>query len=341
MLKKALFGFLLAVGVLAGVELALRAVYSVDALLFEWERPSGLIATSMTGEVVTRPGAEESREDGPYKWRVRLNALGLREDREIPRTAEAGTRRYLALGDSWMFGYSVDQGKTIPDVLEALLPAKLGVERVEVVNAGVFGSSAFDMLARYRQLVETHAFDGVLLGQPHNVQRFAEQGAERAKWYRQLRDGPASTMRLYLLVRWWMAPYRSGMYADPPMGAGREPEYADIRTLATDARARGLPVWFVEMPNNLPQARHGFTGSPDWKAGLEGAGVLFGGHALGERACWGFRDEGHASEAGVAAIAARMADVIAGGATIPVGADPKCVDGPAAGPGKEGWAWGG
>ncbi len=338
MLRKALLGLLLAAGALAVVEGGLRAVYSVDALLFEWERPTGLIATSLTGGVVTRPGMAEARTDGPYPWRVQLNEMGFREDRTIPR-AEAGVYRVLALGDSWMFGFSVDQGKTVPDVLEGLLPAKLGVDRVEVVNAGVFGSSAFDMLARYRQLVETYDFDAVLLGTPHNSARFRELEDQRAAWYRQVRAGPASTLRLYLLVRWWMAPYRAGLYAEPPSGAGREPEFADIRALAVDAGARGMPVWFVEMPNNLPQAQAGFDGVPDWRAALEPAGVLFGGHALGERACWGFYDEGHPSEAGAYAIAARMAEVVASGRTLPVGAEPRCADGPAAGPTKPGWTW--
>lgn len=333
MRRKVLLGLVVMVMVLGVVEGVLRAIYRVDALLFEWERPAGLIAMSDAGDVVTRPGMQQDRQDGPYAWRIRLDSLGFREDADVPRAKPKGVRRILALGDSWIFGYSVDQGSTIPDVLEALLPPVLG-EPVEVVNAGVFGSSAFDMLVRYRQLVEAYRPDAILLGQPHNARQFAGDGGQRAQWYRSLREGPASTMRTYLLVRWWLAPLRGTMYAEPPQGVGRAPEFADIRTLVTDADDRGLPVYFIEMPDRLADGLAGFTHRGEWRNGLSGAPVFFGGHVLDERACWGFEDEGHPSAAGAYAIAAAMVPVIAKGASQAVTSEPRCSATPAVGPGK-------
>lgn len=340
MLRRALLGLLVAVVALAAAEGALRAIYSEEALLFEWERPDGLIETSRMGGIAARPDTVQSIQDGPYTWYVRSEKLGFREATLVPRERPAGTYRVLALGDSWMFGYSVDQGKTIPDRLEALLPEALGVARVEVLNAAVFGSSAFDMLARYRQIVDAFEIDAVLLGTPHNTVRFRAAAAERAAWYQSAHDRPASAMRTYLLVRRWLAPLRSGMYAVPPEGDEGEAQRADIRLLVADARDRGLPVWFIEMPNNWSQSSGGrFDGLVRWRSTLEPLGVLTSGHALGERACWGFEDLAHPSEAGAAAIAARMAEVVKAGRSIPVGATPTCAESPGVGPGKDGWAW--
>ena len=339
MRTKALLGVLFALVALGVTEAVLRAIYSVDALLFEWERPSGLIATSLDGGIVARPNTRDEQFDGPYKWHSRINDLGFREDAPIPREKAPGTRRLLALGDSWIYGFSVQQGKTIPDVLEALLPAKLGVGRVEVINASVFGSSAFDSARAYHQLATAYDIDGVLIGTPHNTARFREQSAARTAWYARAQDGPASTFRTYLLVRFWLAPLRAGQYARAATGAALDPEIADIRMVARDARARGLPVWFAELPNNYDEAKRGFAGLPAWREALQPEGVFTGGHNLADRACWGFRDLGHPSESGAYAIAARMADVIAAGASIPVGAEPRCGDVPGVGPQKAGWAW--
>ncbi len=337
MLRKAILGFVASVGVLAAVEVGLRLFLPLDTLLFSWERPTGMISRNEAGGMVTRPGMAEERDDGPYRWATSLNALGLREDDEVPAKKPPGTYRILAIGDSWMYGFSVSQGHTIPDVLEDILPAKLG-QPVEVINAGVFGSCAFDMLARYRQFVDAYEIDGVLLGQPHNAGRLQRVEAERSAWYRAYRDGPASTARLYLLTRRALAPLRSGTYAAPPKGTGQQAEIADLRLLALDAKARGLPVWFAEFPDQMDHGLRGFSGSPAWRKGLADAGVRFGGHALGERACWAFVDAGHPGESGAYVIADALSDVIATGASLDtIRITPRCADVAAAGPGKPGW----
>ena len=278
MLRKALFALILTAAVLGGVEVGLRLFVPREALLLEWERPNGLIATTEDGGVVTRPGMQEQRQDGPYPWRVALDSTGFREDADVTKEPAPGTLRILALGDSWMFGFSVDEGKTISDVLERKLTERMG-RPVEVVNAGVFGSCAFDMLQHYRQLVDTYRFDGVLLGQPHNGARMTRVADERRAWYRVAARGPASDLRIYLGLRRLLAPLRTPAFATPLTGDGREAQIADLRALVGDARARGKKVWFAELPNDMGQAMAGFTGSPDWRDGL---GVPSGGHALSE-----------------------------------------------------------
>jgi hypothetical protein len=286
--------------------------------------------------VLTREGSRTTQRDGPYTWRAHLDAMGFREDAPVPRARPAGVYRVLALGDSWVFGFSVDQGKTIPDQLERLLPGALGVPRVEVINAGVFGSSAFDMLANYRRLIEVYEVDAVFLGTPHNLSRFVAGAAERSEWYRRAHRRPASTLRTYLLLRRSIGALRGARYAEAPVSRDGAAERADLRLLAHDARRRGLPVWFAEMPGNLDGALRGFAGSPEWRAAMQSLGVLTAGHAMGERSCWGFRDEGHPSAVGAAAIAARVAEAVRAGTSIPVGATPTCDSLPEVGPGKPG-----
>lgn len=343
MKRKPLLGIVVAAVVLLGIEGVLRLTVPRDALLFEWERPHGLIAYAEDGKaLVTRPGMQETRYDGPYTWRVRLNDMGLREDGEVPARKEPGTLRILALGDSWMFGFSVDQGKTIPDQLERLLPPKLGGQEVEVLNAGVFGSCAFDMLARYRSFVDAWELDGVLIGQPHNRRRLRQIADQRADWYATVAGTPATSSRLYLLLRRALAPLRMPTYAMPASAdADRVAEIGDMRVLAADARTRGLKVWLAELPNDIQDSlERGFRPDAGWREGLGPEGVTWGGHALGERACWGFVDRGHPSEAGARAIAEAVADTIAGGASLDVPrATPRCADLPEAGPGKPGWEW--
>lgn len=338
MAKKAIFGLVVAFIVLALAEGLLRLRYSVDELLFAWERPAGLISTSEGGFVVTRPNMTDQRADGPYPWRIQTNDMGFREDHTIPRERSPNTTRILALGDSWIFGFSVDHGATIGDVVEAQLSAKKG-HPVEVINGGVFGSGAFDMLKRYYELVGAYAPDGILIGQPHNAARSREAGAERTRWYQGLRDRPTSTLRMHLLFRRWLAPYRSGTYASLPQGQSREPDFQDIRTMAKDARERGIKMYFLELPDRLNGSPGGYRGSPDWRAAIQDEGVILGGHTFEERACWGFIDLGHPSAAGAYVLGTLAAEMIATGQSVGIRSEPACSANDAAGPGKPGWPW--
>jgi len=81
-----------------------------------------------------------------FRTTVRINSRGLRE-REIPYEKRAGTRRILALGDSFAFGWGVEEEQTAVRLLEPLLPG------IETVNAGCSGWST-------RQEVEFFALEG-------------------------------------------------------------------------------------------------------------------------------------------------------------------------------------
>src|SRR5262249_47216425 len=70
-------------------------------------------------------------------WRIALNDEGFRS---APFTAKRpGVLRIACIGDSWTFGMNVDQDRTYPARLDALLRAQAGGREVEVMNFGILG----------------------------------------------------------------------------------------------------------------------------------------------------------------------------------------------------------
>jgi hypothetical protein len=80
-----------------------------------------------------RPGARATYERREYTTEVAINTRGLR-DPERDYAAPAGTFRVLALGDSFVEGYTVPGEQTVTQVLEKTLRAS-GCP-AEVLNAG-------------------------------------------------------------------------------------------------------------------------------------------------------------------------------------------------------------
>jgi len=78
------------------------------------------------------PGADGVFDHPQFRMGVHINSKGLR-DREYSYERRPGTGRILVIGDSFVWGYGVEQQETFPKVLEARLP------QVDVINAGVAG----------------------------------------------------------------------------------------------------------------------------------------------------------------------------------------------------------
>lgn len=77
------------------------------------------------------------RHRGPdFNVRVRTNGLGLRGPELRP--IKGLGKRILILGDSFVFGISMEEGNTIPGQLQACLDSA-GAPGGEVINAGVIG----------------------------------------------------------------------------------------------------------------------------------------------------------------------------------------------------------
>ena len=96
-------------------------------------------------------------------WKVSLNSQGFR-GKEFPRGKSSSVFRILCLGDSWTFGANVDQEKSYPQSLEAMLKEKFPRADFEVFNLGVLAYSSHQGLALLRRMVNEMAPDFVLIG---------------------------------------------------------------------------------------------------------------------------------------------------------------------------------
>lgn len=328
-----LVGGILVAGVLLGlVELLLRAFVPREDLLFTFEKPNGAFYYESSGKQIMRPNHTERVHDGPYLWTARVNGQGLREEADLPFARASGQTRWLALGDSWIFGMSATQGKTLPDQLEGLLPEAVGGP-VEVINAGQTGAGSFDMVRQWASM-QAFEIDAVLLGLPHNSSRQREAGDQRQQWYKQVPGAPAFDSRLYLALRRFLIRYTR---PEAPRLNADELDQAieDLSLIAREATARKLPVYLVLWPSQLNQPI-----DEDAMARVERAmralGVKMTGHRLEERACWGYSDVYHPSEAGYRALAERVVALVQAPPEPVIGATPTCAEVDAPGPGKPG-----
>lgn len=95
--------------------------------------------------------------------------------------------RILAVGDSYTFGWGVDDADSWPAVVEADL-RKNGI-RANVYNAGNGGYSTEQILTRWEQQVDNKSFDYVIFGlMPSDELRFQPKGAKRVKYVKQRRN---------------------------------------------------------------------------------------------------------------------------------------------------------
>ncbi|HEY2946401.1 MAG TPA: hypothetical protein VGN09_28470 [Vicinamibacteria bacterium] len=94
-----------------------------------------------------RPGGSVTYRHREFTVDVDVNRLGLR-DPERGYSAPAGCLRILALGDSFVEGYTVALAQTVSQVLEASLRAE--GHAVEVVNGGTSGYSTDQEYLFYR-----------------------------------------------------------------------------------------------------------------------------------------------------------------------------------------------
>ncbi len=97
--------------------------------------PSELYAPDKELERKLAPDYHTVVRKPDFAMDVRTNGLGLRNPEIGPK--RPGTRRVLVVGDSYAFGFGVQQAEAFPARLEALLKAE--GKDAEVINAGVFG----------------------------------------------------------------------------------------------------------------------------------------------------------------------------------------------------------
>ena len=101
------------------------------------------------------PGQEGIFETPQFRTVVRINANGLR-DREHSYERQGDIERILVLGDSFAWGYGVEESERFSQLLEKSMD-------VEVINAGVSGYSTDQELLWYRNEGTKYETDLVVL----------------------------------------------------------------------------------------------------------------------------------------------------------------------------------
>jgi hypothetical protein len=114
-------GFLVAT---IGVEYVCRTVAP------EWSDPWKVWQPNRDYVLELRPGINSELIHGTsreYEFRFSSNSQGFRSNREINRAKPEGTRRTLYLGDSFTFGYGVEQGQAFPDLITGADSVNMGL----------------------------------------------------------------------------------------------------------------------------------------------------------------------------------------------------------------------
>jgi lysophospholipase L1-like esterase len=334
--RKALGGALVASTFFLAAEAGLRVAYREDELLLAWERVDGELTTDpRSGMLTLRRNTLVVRGDGAYQWQAPLNGQALRATADWPRARRPGTPRWLLLGDSWAYGISTRQEATLATRLESSLARSLAVTRVEVVNAGVPGASAWDVRARWHALADQIEVDGVVLKIPANRGSPALRDARRSQ-------GPPPPG--YLLRGLRRAVLGLAALRDDPWRVDSVPtgeDHDEILALIEEIRQRGLPVVALVTPRDRAEAtRHAQArGTADekttavsqrwehWSRALEPTGAWIAGHTLPERSCFGYVDHAHPSERGAVVLAETVASRVALARWWPALAyEPRCSD---------------
>jgi hypothetical protein len=160
--KKLLLGSLVLVGIPALVLALVEGLSSGLLLLRDVSRPipsrsPNYIAYDTLLGWIGRPGFRTDSMWAPG-IRLRVNAQGFRSNVEFSRALPAGRRRVICSGDSFTFGWGVDDTENWCALLASAGP------RLETLNLGVSGYGVDQAYLRYRR-------DGVAFD--HHVHVFA------------------------------------------------------------------------------------------------------------------------------------------------------------------------
>jgi lysophospholipase L1-like esterase len=110
---------------------------------------------------INEPGAVYRHKSADVNVWFRINAEGMRADRDYPRAKPAGLQRIVSLGDSFTVGYEVEADETFSSVLEDRLRA--AGRSVEVLNAGVSGFGTAEECAYLERDLFAYSPDVVLV----------------------------------------------------------------------------------------------------------------------------------------------------------------------------------
>ena len=105
-------------------------------------------------------------------WSIELNSKGYR-DSVPPAQKDPSSFRIVCLGDSWTFGMNVNQDRTYPRRLAALLAGRHPTAHFEVWNRGVLGYSSYQGLQLLRSNGQRWKPDAVVIAFAMNDSKIA------------------------------------------------------------------------------------------------------------------------------------------------------------------------
>jgi hypothetical protein len=125
-----------------------------------------------------------------FKSGVRINSAGFRGIREYDQKKPAGVTRILTFGDSFVFGFGVEEEQVFTKVLEEKH------SKLELPNVGIPGFGLDQMLVAYREIGKKYETDYVLIGIFEedfwrNLRAFADSGHAKPYFILQ-KDGKLS-----------------------------------------------------------------------------------------------------------------------------------------------------
>jgi hypothetical protein len=157
--KRALLLLLMGGGGLAASALLLEA--GVLLLLGEQARFPRHVVGADFGVRINQPNARYAHHSADVDVEFRINAKGMRADRNYPYEKPDGVLRIVALGDSYTVGYEVEAEETFSSVLQRELRRR--GHFVEVLNTGVSGYSNAEALLYLERELLRYAPDVVVL----------------------------------------------------------------------------------------------------------------------------------------------------------------------------------
>lgn len=96
-----------------------------------------------------------------YRISITTNDIGLRGSQNYNLQKAPGTVRFALLGDSFLFGYGVNDGQVVSNKLQDILTSRDPNRKVEVLNFGVSGFGTAEELIAYKTFVRPYSPDFV------------------------------------------------------------------------------------------------------------------------------------------------------------------------------------
>jgi len=194
--------------------------------------------------------AGTSPEGDRIDFAFSTNALGLR-GREV--TPKGQRMRVLAIGDSCTFGLGVNDADAWPAQLQCMLDENGGGAQWDVINAGVYGYSAFQGL-RYLERMGFALKPDVIIVQfwANDAERWSLSDREVARRLALTRwEAPLMRSRFYCWLKQTMQRTDFGRILAPDGPVVRESvdEFAQtLRAIRDSGTTRGIKTLFVEWP---------------------------------------------------------------------------------------------